>query len=266
MAYQYIELTQQGPLARLTLNRPDKHNAFNAETIAELLDALARVAEDNALSLLVLDARGKHFCAGADLAWMKAQAQMDAEANLADARQLAELMRRLDTLPIPVLAQVQGAAFGGALGLIACADVVVAQPDSLFCLSEVKLGLIPAAISPYVSRAIGPRQMRRYALTAERFDGAQAQALGLVHELAEQPAEAAQPLIDALLANGPQALRAGKSLLALVSDAPIDEALCEETARRIAAIRVTPEGQEGLQAFFDKRPPAWQHSKRQEAQ
>ncbi|MBY6094537.1 enoyl-CoA hydratase-related protein [Ferrimonas balearica] len=260
MAYQYIELTQQGRLARLTLNRPDKHNAFNAETIAELLDALASVAANDALSLLVLDANGKHFCAGADLGWMQAQAAMNADANLADARQLALLMQRLDQLPIPVVALVQGAAFGGALGLIACADIVVAQPNSLFCLSEVKLGLIPSAISPYVSRAIGLRQMRRYALTAERFDGQRAHALGLVHELADTPADAAQPLIDALLSNGPQALRACKSLLAHVADAPIDDALSEETARRIAEVRVSPEGQEGLQAFFDKRSPQWQEA------
>lgn len=269
MAYQYIELTLDGRLARLTLNRPDKHNAFNAETIAELNDALGRVAANDALSLLVLDANGKHFCAGADLGWMKAQAAMDAEANLADARELAQLMQQLDRLPIPVVALVQGAAFGGALGLIACADIVVAQPNSQFCLSEVKLGLIPSAISPYVSRAIGVRQMRRYALTAERFSGTQAQALGLVHEVSEHPAEAAEPLIQALLSNGPQALRACKSLLALVGDAPITEALVEETARRIAEIRVSPEGQEGLQAFFDKRAPNWQtpgHTQRQEAQ
>ncbi|MBY6186921.1 enoyl-CoA hydratase/isomerase family protein [Marinobacter hydrocarbonoclasticus] len=269
MDYQYIELNQEGRLARLTLNRPDKHNAFNAGTIAELLHALNVVAANSELSLLVLDANGKHFCAGADLGWMKAQAAMDAEANLADARQLAVLMHTLDTLPVPVLALVQGAAFGGALGLIACADIVVAQPGSLFCLSEVKLGLIPSAISPYVSRAIGVRQMRRYALTAERFDGNQAKALGLVHEVAEQPAEAAEPLIQALLGNGPQALRACKSLLERVANAPIDDALVEDTAQRIAAIRVTPEGQEGLQAFFDKRAPNWQskdNPQRQEAQ
>ncbi len=269
MAYQYLQLTRDGRLARLTLNRPDKHNAFNADTIAELNDALAVVAADPGLSLLLLDANGKHFCAGADLGWMQAQVKMDADANLADARQLARLMHTLDRLPIPVLALVQGAAFGGALGLIACADIVVAQPDSQFCLSEVKLGLIPSAISPYVSRAIGVRQMRRYALTAERFNGTRAQALGLVHELADHPADAAAPLIQALLENGPQALRACKSLLATVGDAPITDELVEETARRIAEIRVSSEGQEGLQAFFDKRAPTWQqqgHAKRQEAQ
>ncbi|WP_028117878.1 enoyl-CoA hydratase-related protein [Ferrimonas senticii] len=258
MQFTTLRLEINNDIARLTLARSDKHNAFDDGMIAELLSAMATIRQQPNLRLLVLDADGKHFCAGADLAWMQRQAQMDEAANLADAEQLAELFHQLDTLPIPVLMLVQGAAFGGALGLVACADIVLADARARFCLSEVKLGLIPATIGPYVVRAIGLRQARRFALTAEVIDAEQALRLGLVHQLCDDLGEASKAMIATLSNNGPQALKACKALLQQIEHAPLDEALRRDTAERIAAIRVSDEGQHGLQSFFDKQPPRWQ--------
>ncbi|GAA5194236.1 enoyl-CoA hydratase-related protein [Ferrimonas gelatinilytica] len=257
MTYQFIKLQCQGPVARLTLARPDKHNAFNAEMIAEITGALVTLGDRSDLSLLILDAEGKHFCAGADLAWMQSQARMSEAENRADALQLATLFDTLFHFPTPVLALVQGAAFGGALGLVACADIVLADARARFCLSEVKLGLIPATIGPYVARAIGQRQLRRYALSAEVIDADSALALGLVHQLCGDLEVAAEAMVTQLRHNGPDALRACKDLLLHLDDAPLDTALKQETAHRIATVRSSAEGQAGLAAFFAKRPAPW---------
>lgn len=254
----------------LRLNRPELHNAFGDLMIAELIKALDELAALPGLRVLLLESTGKNFSAGADLNWMRAMAQKDYQQNLTDAGALALLMEKLNSFPLPVIALVQGAAFGGAVGLVACCDMAIATPKASFCLSEVKIGLIPAVISPYVVRAIGERVSRRYFTTAERFDAATALQLGLISEIAggeiannEEPAALrakAQPLIDAIIANSPQAVVAAKSLVAYVADAPLSADTIAETSRRIAAIRVSAEGQEGLSAFLEKRTPAWQPS------
>ncbi|SHH76571.1 enoyl-CoA hydratase/isomerase family protein [Ferrimonas marina] len=258
MTESHIKVQQQGRIARLVLNRPDKHNAFNAAMIQQITDALQQLSRQPELNLLVLQAEGKHFCAGADLAWMQSQAQMSAEENHTDALALAQMLNALDRFPAPVMALVQGAAYGGALGLIACADLVLAKDNARFCLSEVKLGLIPATISPYVARAIGHRQLRRYALGAETLDAQRAEQLGLVHQVVSDLDSAAEQWCQRLQQNGPMALRACKELLRHIEQRPLDQALMQDTAHRIARVRVSPEGQEGLTAFFNKRQPHWQ--------
>ncbi|MEX6504296.1 gamma-carboxygeranoyl-CoA hydratase [Pseudomonas zhanjiangensis] len=246
--------------ATLWLNRPEKNNAFNAEMIRELILALDLVKDDKDLRFLLLRGRGKHFSAGADLAWMQASAKLDYNANLHDARELAELMYNLHRLPIPTLAVVQGAAFGGAVGLVSCCDMAIGAADSLFSLSEVRIGLAPAVISPFVVQAIGERAARRYALTAERFGGERARELGLLAECcpaAELEATAEQWIAN-LLQNSPQAMQASKDLLREVGSGVLTPALRRYTENAIARIRVSPEGQEGLNAFLTKRQPAWQ--------
>lgn len=246
----------------LILNRPERHNAFNAEMIAALeqaCHALGARSHDE-VRVVVLAARGASFCAGADLEWMKAAAAQDEQDNLQDARQLAAMLHALANLPKPVIACVQGAAYGGGVGLIAACDMAIATEDAVFALSEVRLGLIPATIAPYVIAAIGARQASRYMLTAERFSAHDAQAMGLVHEVVvNAPAldVRLQSLLKLLLANGPQAMAACKHLIATVSDQPMSAALMEETAQRIAAIRATDEAREGMAAFFERRKPRW---------
>lgn len=257
----YVELTRddQG-IAWLTLNRPEVHNAFDDTMIAQIIDALETTDSDPEVRALVLRANGKNFSAGADLAWMKRMAQNTHQQNLDDAGQLARLMERLNNHAKPTLALVQGAAYGGAVGLAACCDIVVALSGARFCLSEVRIGLIPAVISPYVVRAIGERQARRYFVSAEPFDAATAQQFGLVHELAEDAdamEETARNLLTQLRRNSPQAIRESKRLIQAVSQKPIDQAVIDDTARRIADIRVSDEGQEGLSAFLNKRQPNW---------
>lgn len=245
----------------LILNRPERRNAFDARLIATMIEQLEQAARQPGLRVLVLRGAGSHFSAGADLGWMQQAASLDETQNLFDARQLAKLLWQLDRFPHPTLALVQGAAYGGALGLIACCDLVVAAADARFALSEVKLGLIPATISPYVLRAIGARQARRYMLTAEVMSATVAERLGLVHVLAppEQSLdEAAAPLIKAIMRNGPQALTAAKLLVRDFCGHPIDEALIEDSARRLAELRVGAEAREGLDAFINKRLPAWE--------
>lgn len=262
-AFQTIELNKDARgVATLWLNRADKHNAFDARVIAELNAALAEVGDDASIRFLVLRGRGKHFSAGADLGWMRASARLDYQANLDDAHQLGELMQRLHQLPQPTLAVVQGAAFGGALGLIACCDMAIGASDALFCLSEVRIGLAPAVISPFVVKAIGERAARRYALTAERFDGERARELGLLAETypAGELDAALERWVDNLLLNSPQALRACKALLLEVGDGDYDAALRQTTEQAIARLRTSPEGQEGLSAFLEKRTPAWQEN------
>lgn len=246
-------------VATVTLDRPALHNAFDDALIAALTDALRSLGRDEAVRVVVLAARGKSFSAGADLDWMRRTAGYSREENLRDAEALAALMRTLDGLPRPTVAVVQGPAYGGGVGLVACCDVAVASTAATFCLSEVRLGLAPAVISPYVVAAIGPRAARRYALTAERFDAAEARRLGLVHEaVAPEALEAAAGrIVAALLAGGPRAVAAAKSLLARVARAPLDDGLVAETAERIAALRASEEGREGLSAFLEKRTPGW---------
>ncbi|MEE1950160.1 gamma-carboxygeranoyl-CoA hydratase [Pseudomonas alcaligenes] len=246
--------------ATLWLNRPDKNNAFNAEMIRELILALDLIAADKSLRFLLLRGRGRHFSAGADLAWMQASAKLDYNANLNDARELAELMYNLNALKIPTLAVVQGAAFGGAVGLVSCCDMAIGAEDALFSLSEVRIGLAPAVISPFVVQALGERTARRYALTAERFSGSRARELGLLAEA--YPAAELDAQIEAwvnnLLLNSPQAMQSSKDLLREVASGVLSPNLRRYTENAIARIRVSPEGQEGLNAFLEKRTPAWQ--------
>lgn len=246
--------------ATLWLNRPEKNNAFNAEMIRELILAIDAIGTDKTLRFLLLRGRGKHFSAGADLAWMQASAKLDYNANLNDARELAELMYNLNALKIPTLAVVQGAAFGGAVGLVSCCDMAIGAEDALFSLSEVRIGLAPAVISPFVVQALGERTARRYALTAERFSGSRARELGLLAEAypaAELDAQV-EAWVNNLLLNSPQAMQASKDLLREVASGVLSPNLRRYTENAIARIRVSPEGQEGLNAFLEKRTPAWQ--------
>jgi len=253
-----ILTTFDAGVLRLTLNRPEKSNAFDDEVIADLTQAFLGAAEDEAVRVVVLAAAGKYFSAGGDLNWMKRMAGFSHEENLADAKALARLMQAIDTCPKPVVARVQGSAFAGAVGLLACCDIVVSVPAAQFAITEVRLGLIPAVISPYVVRAVGVRQARRWSLTAERFSAVQAKEMGLVHELAEaeQLDDRVQAQIDALLLASPAALAEAKSLLAFV-DQPLSEAVIAETAARIARQRASADGREGVASFLEKRQPAW---------
>lgn len=246
-------------VAWLSLNKPDKHNAFDDIVIASLLTHLRQVEADPNVRALVLRSNGKNFSAGADLAWMRSMAEKNRDENMTDAAELGQLMYELDNLRVPTIALVQGAAFGGAVGLAACCDMVLANPHTSFCLSEVKIGLIPAVISPYVVRNMGARAARRYVLTAERFSAETAARFGLVTEITEQPLDdAVHALLHPLLANGPAAVAAAKRLVLTVIDRNIDAKVVQETVERIADIRVSPEGQEGLSAFLAKRTPNWQ--------
>lgn len=246
-------------VATLTLSRPDVHNAFDDAVIAELNKALDSYAHDPAVRVLVLRAEGKSFSAGADLGWMKRMATYSRADNLADARELERLMRGLYEFPRPTVALVQGAAFGGAVGLVSCCDIAIASESASFALSEARLGLAPAVISPYVAAAIGARQAGRYFLTAERFDAVTAKNLGLVHEVATAEAlpAALEKMLATLLDNGPGALTACKALLRRVAVATSPD-LAAYTTELIADLRTSQEGQEGLAAFFEKRRPTWQ--------
>ncbi len=246
-------------VARVTLNRPDKHNAFDDGIIAELRGAFTELARRDDVRAVVLASEGKSFSAGADLGWMKRMADYDFGHNMKDAEALADMLRALYELPQPTVARVQGAAFGGAVGLVSCCDMAVASERASFCLSEVKIGLVPATISPYVIRALGERASRRYFTTAERFSAAEAHRLGLVSEVApaEDLDERVEALIQALLQNGPLAVRAAKDLVNSFAGREIDADLVEDSCARIAHIRVSREGQEGLGAFLGKRQPGW---------
>ncbi|WP_245315000.1 enoyl-CoA hydratase/isomerase family protein [Labrys sp. WJW] len=253
-----MRVERDGAVAVLTLGRPEVLNAFDEGLIAELTRAFSEAGTDAGVRAVLLRAEGKAFSAGADLAWMRRAADASPEDNLADARQLAELMRVVDTCPKPTLARVQGAAFGGAVGLVACCDIAIAVPQARFSLSEVRLGLIPGAISPYVVRAIGQRAARRLFLTAERFSADEALRYGLVHEIAapETLDEAVQRCLSDILAGGPEAIAAAKKLVVDMAG-PITAERIEESARRIASIRSSTEAREGLAAFFAKRKPGW---------
>jgi len=257
-----FNVDQQG-VATVTLNNPDKHNAFDDIIISELTGIFYSIAERTDIKVMVLDSTGKSFSAGADLAWMKRMASYSYEDNLKDATALAKMLKALNFLPQPSIAKIQGAAFGGAVGLASCCDIVIAASKASFCLSEVKLGLIPATISPYVVNAIGLKAARRYFITAERFFADKAQQIGLVDEVVELESLTTEVdhMIAILLSNGPQAIRAAKKLALDVAFQEFNENLLQDTSQRIAHLRVSPEGQEGLTAFFEKRLPAWQSPK-----
>jgi len=245
--------------ATITLNRPEMHNAFDDTLINALTEELKRLERDLGVRVIMLAARGKSFSSGADLNWMRRMADYSFEENLNDAMGLAELMKTLANLSKPTIALVQGAAIGGGVGLVACCDIALASVDASFCLSEVKLGLIPAVISPYVAAAIGSRATRRYFLTAERFDATEAHRLGLVHEVV-RPDELdarAEKLSRLLLQNGPQAMALVKALVSEVALSYLDDDLIADTAERIAEIRASDEGREGLSAYLEKRKPHW---------
>ena len=251
--------TDDKGIATITLNRPDIHNAFDDVIIAELIQVLDQIQADSTVRVLVLRAEGKSFSAGADLRWMRRMADYTAAENKADAMQLAALMDKLNHLNKPTIARVQGAAFGGGVGLVACCDMVVASDRAIFCLSEVRLGLIPAVISPYVLAAIGERASRRYFMTAERFNAAEALRLELVHEVVSEDAldETIDDLINHLLQGGPEALANSKELIFAVSRQPTSNEVIDDTAERITARRASTEGKEGLNAFLEKRTPDW---------
>lgn len=246
-------------VATVTLNRPEKHNAFDDEIIAELTQLFKRIGEDKQIRAMVLKANGPSFCAGADASWMKRMADYSFEENVADAKKLADMLWHLNYMPKPTIARVQGSTFGGAVGLVACCDMAVASKLSKFCLSEVRLGLIPATISPYVIAAMGERVARRYFMTAEVFSARRARRLGLVSETVteEELDITIDDLIGNILRNGPQAVAAAKQLIFDVENQPCEEEIIEKTCLRIATVRVSDEGQEGLSAFLEKRKPNW---------
>jgi len=246
-------------VVRLTLNRPEIRNAFDGTLISDLTATLEELAGDEAIRALVLTGAGAAFSAGAELNWMRASAEQGDHENFQDALRLAELMKRLDDMPMPTIARVNGAAMGGGVGLTACCDMAVASEAAMFALTEVKLGIIPGAISPYVLRAIGPRNARRYFLTGERFDAATARDIGLVHEVvpADRLDAAVDGLVGELLAAGPKAVRAAKDLIAHVAFREIDDLLIRDTAQRIANQRAGDEAKDGLGAFLEKRKPGW---------
>lgn len=256
--YLLTDINDSG-VATLTMNRPEVHNAFDDRLITEFICKLKELQANPQVRLLVLAASGKSFSAGADLGWMRRMADYSHSENLQDARQLAELMKCLDRFSKPTIAKVQGAAYGGGVGLVACCDMVIASDRASFCLSEVKLGLMPAVISPYVVAAIGTRHARRYFLSAERFAAEQAQRLNLVHEVVkpEQLDARVAEYCALLLKNSPAAMAAAKELIAAVGRGPIDEIMIQDTAERIANTRASAEGRDGLSAFFEKRQPNW---------
>jgi len=257
--YRTIEVAARNAIAIVTLNRPEVHNAFNETLIAELTGALRTLAVDESVRAVVLIGAGESFCAGADLNWMRKMATFSKPENLADAKALAAMLATLNEMPQPTIARVHGSAFGGGVGLVACCDIAIGAPGASFALSETKLGLVPGAISPYVIEAIGARAARRYFLTAERFTAAEAFRLGLLHDLAQLNELDARinELLGFLVTAGPRAQSEAKQLIRSVAHRPIDTTVILQTARRIARVRATPEGREGIAAFLGKRRASW---------
>lgn len=254
-----LEITRGGPIATIWMNRPEVHNAFDEALIADLTAACRQLDADDSVRAVVLAGRGKSFSAGADLAWMKRAASYTVEENLTDAGALAAMLRTLADMKKPTVARVQGAALGGGTGLTAACDIAIASSTAVFATSEVKFGIIPSAISPYVLRAIGPRQALRYFQSAERFDAARARELGLVHEVVAPDALDAKvaEVVASLLQCGPKAQGAAKELIRAVAHQPIGDAVVADTVQRIAHLRATPEAKEGVAAFLEKRAPNW---------
>ena len=258
MSHPLLSL-RDGAVARLRLNRPELHNAFDATLIAALTGALDAVGRDASVRVVVLESEGASFSAGADLNWMRGMAAASEAENRTDALALARLMRTLDELPKPTVARVHGAAFGGGVGLVACCDIAIGTPEAKFGLTESKLGLLPAVISPYVIEAIGARQARRWFATAELFDATEAHRIGLLHDVVAADAldGAVQRQIDLLLKAGPVAATAAKTLVRRIAGLPTRDQADADNAALIAQLRVSAEGQEGLAAFLDKRKPQW---------
>jgi methylglutaconyl-CoA hydratase len=257
-----LQISRDGDVARVFLDRPDVRNAFNDAVIAELTAAFRTLGADASLRAIVIGGHGKAFCAGGDLNWMRAMADYSWEQNRADAQALADMLYTLYTCPIPLVGRVHGDCYAGGLGLAAVCDVLVAAEGMHFCLSEAKLGLLPATIGPYVVRALGEQASRRYFISAERFSAAEAHRLGFVHELAT--AETIDARVDAivqvLVTNGPEAVKASKRLVQDLAGRPLTPELRADTARRIADIRASDEGKEGVQSFLNKRTPRWQNT------
>ena len=255
-----VLLEKKDGVARLTLNRPEVRNAFDDRLISLLHNSLVDIENDKTIRVAILAGNGPAFCAGADLNWMKRMAGYGYDENLADARALAGMLAALDRMPMPTIARVHGAVFAGGTGLVCACDIAVGTPEAKFCLSEAKLGLSPATISPYVLRAMGEREARRYFLTAEVFDAAEALRIGMLSILTQKLDETIDSLVRHLLAGGPEAMAKIKDLIRAVAARPVDAALVAETAKRIAEIRVSPEGREGIAAFLEKRKPSWARS------
>ncbi|WP_154357407.1 enoyl-CoA hydratase/isomerase family protein [Duganella aquatilis] len=259
MAFETLSISREGYVATVTLNRPDVRNAFNETTITEIKQAFSELGEDDALRAIVLAANGPAFCAGADLNWMKKMAGYTHAENQADALQLAEMLRTIYLCPKPVVAKVQGDCYAGGMGLVAACDIIVAVEEANFCLSEVKLGLIPATISPYVIKAMGENASRRYFLTAERFGAREALRIGFAHEVVSTETLDAKvtEIVKALVNNSPNAVRQAKLLVRDVVGQPVNDALLADTAERIAQIRASDQGREGVASFLEKRKSAW---------
>ena len=259
MNYQTLIVAIDGKVATVTLNRPDVRNAFNETTIAEIAQAFRILGQDADVRTIVLAASGPAFCAGADLNWMKKMAGYTHEENRADAAQLAEMLRTIYTCPKPVVAKVQGDCYAGGMGLVAACDIAIANEATNFCLSEVKLGLIPATISPYVILAMGENAARRYFLTAERFSAQEAHRIGFVHQVVTADALDATvaDIVKALVTNSPNAVKEAKRLVQDVAGQPLTAELIADTAERIADIRSSDEGKEGVRSFLEKRKPNW---------
>ena len=257
--YHTLEIEIANRVATIWMNRPDVHNAFDDILITELTQACHALDANDDVRVVVLAGRGKSFSAGADLNWMKRAANNGTEENLTDARALAGMLRALAEMKKPTIARVQGAALGGGTGLTAACDIAVASTKAVFATSEVKFGIIPSAISPYVIRAIGARHAYRYFQSAERLSAQRAYEIGLLHEVVEPEALDAkvQEIVDALVQGGPKAQAAAKDLIRAVANQPINDAVVEDTAQRIAHLRATPEAKDGIAAFLDKRTPGW---------
>lgn len=257
-----VKISKDGNVATVTLDNPDKLNAFDDAIIEAMTAAFLQIEADKDIRIMLLRANGKHFSAGGDLEWMKRMAGYSYEQNLEDARKLALMLKTLNSLSKPTIARVQGAAFGGAVGLVSCCDIAVASHSASFSLSEVKIGLLPATIAPYVISAIGNRAARRYFMTAERFSVDQALHLGLVSKVCseEQLDDEVNNFVKALLSNSPAAIASAKTLVSDLHNRPIDEQLIEQTCELIAGVRASDEGQEGLNAFLEKRRPSWINS------
>jgi methylglutaconyl-CoA hydratase len=259
MDYQTLEIETRNRVATVWMNRPEVHNAFDESLIRELTQAFERLDRDEAVRVVVLGGRGKSFSAGADLNWMKRAASYTVEQNLRDARALAQMLKTINRLSKPTVARVQGAALGGGTGLTTACNIAIASTQASFATTEVKFGIIPAAISPYVIAAIGSRMANRYFLTAERFDAVEAHRIGMVHEVCAPEAldDRLDEIVGALLAGGPMAQNAAKNLIRAVVHRPVDDAVIEDTAQRIANLRATPEARDGIGAFLEKRKPGW---------
>jgi len=254
-------LTEVGTdgIATVTFNRPDLHNAIDETVIAQFKAALRQVADDVRARVVVIAGNGKSFCAGADLNWMKRTAGYDETQNYRDALEFTELLSLLDGMPKPTIARVHGPAYGGGVGIVAVCDIALGTPEAAFCFSEVRLGLIPAMISPYAVAAIGERHARRYMLTAERIDATEARRIGLLHDIvpAQELDAAIGRVVAQALKGGPASIAACKRLIGRVAQGPVDQTMRDFTAREIAGIRASAEGKEGIGAFLEKRAPAW---------